>query len=288
MPLIPRTKFVSSSPAEKMRSASPLSTTSADRSVAETLGFEVGDKVYLMTAKRSGVVKFVGTAHFAGGIWVGVELPDASGKNNGTVHGQRYFSCKAMHGLFVRPSGVTLVAKKKAPGVNSAEKSSVIKQQSGNPLSTPLVDKAVKIPTSDISTGKLKPSLSKDSSDTTEKSNRRIESSDETLSLLGRIDNALTRSRALSSVEKKLSSSYPSSSYSTNALTQAQNGSSGSAKNPQTPESTVSRQIFTPSSQRKGDASKSPAAHLPSGGSVHASSTGGNFVDVRATSLIPS
>lgn len=32
-----------------------------------------------------GTVRFVGMTEFAPGIWVGVELPTASGKNNGTV-----------------------------------------------------------------------------------------------------------------------------------------------------------------------------------------------------------
>eukprot|EP01036_Dinobryon_divergens_P040173 gene40173-53086_t len=78
--------------------STPTSSTSIDH-----VPYKVGDKIYLSTIKKTGVVKFIGKAHFATGLWVGVELPDASGKNNGSVLGQRYFSCKAMHGVFVRP-----------------------------------------------------------------------------------------------------------------------------------------------------------------------------------------
>jgi dynactin 1 len=52
---------------------------------------------------RQGVVRFVGTTHFSSGQWVGVELDDDSGKNDGTVQGQRYFDCNPAHGMFVRP-----------------------------------------------------------------------------------------------------------------------------------------------------------------------------------------
>jgi dynactin 1 len=52
---------------------------------------------------RQGVVRFIGTTHFSSGQWVGVELDDDSGKNDGTVQGQRYFDCSPAHGMFVRP-----------------------------------------------------------------------------------------------------------------------------------------------------------------------------------------
>ncbi len=39
---------------------------------------------------------------FAPGKWVGVELDEPKGKNNGTVLGKAYFSCRDNHGLFVR------------------------------------------------------------------------------------------------------------------------------------------------------------------------------------------
>jgi hypothetical protein len=43
---------------------------------------------------------------FAPGMWVGIELAQAAGKNDGTVKDVRYFTCAPMHGVFVRPGMV--------------------------------------------------------------------------------------------------------------------------------------------------------------------------------------
>ena len=40
---------------------------------------------------------------FAEGMWAGVELQKATGKNDGSVNGVRYFSVAPNHGVFVRP-----------------------------------------------------------------------------------------------------------------------------------------------------------------------------------------
>ena len=39
---------------------------------------------------------------FAPGKWIGVELSEEKGKNNGSVQGKAYFTCPDRHGLFVR------------------------------------------------------------------------------------------------------------------------------------------------------------------------------------------
>ncbi|CAM9260068.1 unnamed protein product, partial [Discosporangium mesarthrocarpum] len=51
-----------------------------------------------------GTVRFVGKTDFALGMWVGLELDEQRGKNNGQVNSQRYFKCKTGHGLFVQKS----------------------------------------------------------------------------------------------------------------------------------------------------------------------------------------
>jgi dynactin 1 len=53
-----------------------------------------------------GIVRFCGTTSFSPGKWVGIELPTAVGKNDGTINGVSYFYCKPNHGVFVRPSQV--------------------------------------------------------------------------------------------------------------------------------------------------------------------------------------
>lgn len=49
---------------------------------------KIGDHV-LVGGMKEGILKFLGTTEFAKGIWAGVELPDAQGKNDGAVSGKR-------------------------------------------------------------------------------------------------------------------------------------------------------------------------------------------------------
>ncbi|KAN0135638.1 Dynein associated domain containing protein [Lactarius tabidus] len=56
-----------------------------------------------------GVVRFYGTTSFSSGKWVGIELSEPVGKNDGSVKGVPYFSCQMNHGVFVKPSQVKLV-----------------------------------------------------------------------------------------------------------------------------------------------------------------------------------
>lgn len=39
-------------------------------------------------------MRFLGTTDFAEGDWVGVELEEAQGKNDGVVKDRQYFTCK--------------------------------------------------------------------------------------------------------------------------------------------------------------------------------------------------
>ena len=50
------------------------------------------------------ILRFCGTTEFATGIWAGVELDTAEGRNDGTVKGMRYFHCEQNHGIFVSPN----------------------------------------------------------------------------------------------------------------------------------------------------------------------------------------
>ena len=67
-----------------------------------------GTRVQYIDGKQ-GVVRFFGTTHFSSGQWIGIELDDDSGKNDGSVQGQRYFECEPGHGMFVRPDTVAII-----------------------------------------------------------------------------------------------------------------------------------------------------------------------------------
>ncbi|GBG27735.1 Protein kinase, putative [Hondaea fermentalgiana] len=73
----------------------------------------VGKRVHLVSKRLAdcGVVRFMGRTGFARGIWVGIELDEPLGKNDGTVKGKRYFTCAESHGVFVQPQNVLVVAR---------------------------------------------------------------------------------------------------------------------------------------------------------------------------------
>ena len=73
-----------------------------------------------------GVVRFCGATSFAAGKWIGIELSQPNGKNDGSVQGVKYFSCKAGYGVFVRPSQVkVLSAPQTSPASGSGRPSPV-------------------------------------------------------------------------------------------------------------------------------------------------------------------
>jgi dynactin 1 len=54
-----------------------------------------------------GVVRFKGpTSFMSTGKWVGIELYEKNGKNDGSVDGISYFNCELGYGVFVRPSQI--------------------------------------------------------------------------------------------------------------------------------------------------------------------------------------
>ncbi|KAL9942460.1 hypothetical protein ACHAQF_003104 [Verticillium nonalfalfae] len=84
-------------------------------------------QIVQLTDGRNGVVRFAGTTHFASGEWVGIELEDDSGKNDGSVQGERYFDCSMGRGMFVRPSTLIILAQAPAPAAAPAARPTVRK-----------------------------------------------------------------------------------------------------------------------------------------------------------------
>ncbi|KAL2350429.1 tubulin-specific chaperone-like protein B [Cryomyces antarcticus] len=73
-------------------------------------GIEPGKRCHLLpgTDDRRGTVRFVGAIPQIPGLgpWVGIALDEPSGKNDGSVKGERYFECAPNCGVFVRPERV--------------------------------------------------------------------------------------------------------------------------------------------------------------------------------------
>jgi len=58
---------------------------------------------------KRGTVRFVGQTLFAKtGVWVGIEYDEPFGRNDGSVQGERYFTCRPNHGVFVRPDRIKI------------------------------------------------------------------------------------------------------------------------------------------------------------------------------------
>lgn len=61
---------------------------------------------------RRGTIAFVGHIEELPGLpgapWVGVALDEPTGKNDGSVKGQRYFRCEMNRGVFVRADRVVV------------------------------------------------------------------------------------------------------------------------------------------------------------------------------------
>lgn len=83
--------------------SSASSTSSGDGGVK----LHKGSQVLLTSSNEIAAIRYIGPTDFAPGVWLGLELRSAKGKNDGSVGEKRYFHCKPNHGILVRPGRVT-------------------------------------------------------------------------------------------------------------------------------------------------------------------------------------
>ncbi|XP_066474764.1 CAP-Gly domain-containing linker protein 4 isoform X2 [Tiliqua scincoides] len=98
-----RNSFVKSKTSVLRRSWSNTTTASTEGPVK----LHEGSQVLLTSSSEMGTIRYIGPTDFAPGIWLGLELRSAKGKNDGSVNDKRYFTCKPNYGVLVRPSRVT-------------------------------------------------------------------------------------------------------------------------------------------------------------------------------------
>ncbi|XP_021556502.1 CAP-Gly domain-containing linker protein 3 isoform X2 [Neomonachus schauinslandi] len=82
------------------------------------LGLRLGDRV-LLDGQKTGTLRFCGTTEFASGQWVGVELDEPEGKNDGSVGGVRYFICPPKQGKKKPPSSPSLGSLQQREGAKA-------------------------------------------------------------------------------------------------------------------------------------------------------------------------
>lgn len=100
--------------------------------MGELESYKVGQIIRLADG-REATIKWLGVGDFAPGEWLGLELAEASGKNNGEVKGKRYFQCPDNHGMMVRPGAVDVILEQppappppKAATSTAAKRTSVV------------------------------------------------------------------------------------------------------------------------------------------------------------------
>ncbi|GAB6022100.1 CAP-Gly domain-containing linker protein 4 [Chamberlinius hualienensis] len=130
----------SSSSGDRCSPNRPLSSSSAlslepvsGRALLRSMGLSYGSRVLVNRAK-AGYLRFCGTTEFAMGLWVGVELDEPEGKNDGSVNGVVYFRCAPSRGIFVP---VNKISKYMSPGSGTPSPSPSPTRRITTPLNKP-------------------------------------------------------------------------------------------------------------------------------------------------------
>ena len=93
---------------------------STERLTRSSIAFEVGSRVTTgVGVGKKGVISFIGETQFAAGEWIGLTLDNPDGKNDGSLADVAYFTCKPLHGVFVKRVSTNFVVECDGRGPSS-------------------------------------------------------------------------------------------------------------------------------------------------------------------------
>uniref|UniRef100_A0A3B4V3Q3 CAP-Gly domain containing linker protein family member 4 n=1 Tax=Seriola dumerili TaxID=41447 RepID=A0A3B4V3Q3_SERDU len=135
-----------------VQAQSPPALSDKARIQLATMGIRLGERV-VIAGQKVGTLRFCGSTEFSGGLWAGVELDKPEGKNDGSVAGVQYFTCRIKHGIFAPLSKIS----------KPLERHKMSSTKTSTPIRPPRRIDLSRI-TSKINTGVLSRSLSSSSS----------------------------------------------------------------------------------------------------------------------------
>ncbi|XP_071327239.1 CAP-Gly domain-containing linker protein 4 isoform X8 [Trachinotus anak] len=89
-----------------VQAQSPPALSDKARIQLAAMGICLGERV-VIAGQKVGTLRFCGSTEFSGGLWAGVELDKPEGKNDGSVAGVQYFTCRIKHGIFAPLSKIS-------------------------------------------------------------------------------------------------------------------------------------------------------------------------------------
>lgn len=84
-----------------------ITDTDFQKDIADT--YNVGDRCKILADGQRGELRYIGRIpDLSEGFYVGVQLDEPYGLNDGSVNGVNYFNCPSKYGIFVRPDKVAV------------------------------------------------------------------------------------------------------------------------------------------------------------------------------------
>ena len=94
---------------QKPKSATAAPTATDETGLESSKNFNLGDRVKTKGG-LNGAIRYIGKVEsLPKGYFLGIQLDEEKGKNDGEVKGIRIFTCKSNYGMVLRPDDVSLI-----------------------------------------------------------------------------------------------------------------------------------------------------------------------------------